>query len=172
MQSKYRSCCCCCCCCCCLSLAILQLSCSLLQQTTGVFSSRPAGTPQPNPTKHPKTYNLRSRVLDRLIDREDQACSLGRSSDGVDAHQGRLPHRLLQVVRDVLAENVDAEPCAVCKKEKGVIFRANFICMANLCQPVNKTNKTNKQNKQNNHPIQNKHKHTKTHPAHASGAAC
>lgn len=53
-----------------------------------------------------------ARVLDGLVHGQDEAGSLGRGRQGVDAHDGRLPDAGGEVVGDVLVVDVHAVPHA------------------------------------------------------------
>ena len=61
----------------------------------------------------------RPRVLDRLVDGEDEAGGLRGRRDGVDLDDGRLPHAGRKVVGDVLGEDVDAVPAVVLERSTG-----------------------------------------------------
>ena len=58
----------------------------------------------------------RPRVLDGLVDGEDEAGGLRGRRDGVDLDDGRLPHAGRKIVGDVLCEDVDAVPAVVLLK--------------------------------------------------------
>ena len=58
----------------------------------------------------------RPRVLDGLVDGEDEAGGLRGRRDGVDLDDGRLPHAGRKVVGDILGEDVDAVPAVVLLK--------------------------------------------------------
>ena len=49
-------------------------------------------------------------ILDRLVDRQDQAGCLRRCGQSVDPHDGRLPDTAGEVVCDVLVVDVHAVP--------------------------------------------------------------
>lgn len=60
-------------------------------------------------------------VLDSLIHRYNKACSLRSCCQGVDAHHGRLPHKGLEVVRDVLVVDVYPIPHAPLKERASTL---------------------------------------------------
>lgn len=61
------------------------------------------------------------RVLNSLVDWEDEASSLGGRGESVDLHDSRLPHAGGVVVGDVLAQDVNAVPAVTLNKK--------FVCM-------------------------------------------
>lgn len=57
-----------------------------------------------------RSVSAAAGVLDRLVDRQDEAGRLRRRRQGVDLHDGRLPDAGEEVVGDVLAGDVHAKP--------------------------------------------------------------
>lgn len=77
----------------------------------GVWSpSPPAGAPW-------RSVHAAARVLDRLVDRQDEAGGLRRRRQGVDPHDRRLPDAGDEVVGDVLVVDVHAVPNAALRQE-------------------------------------------------------
>ena len=77
-----------------------------------------------------------ARVLDGLVDGQDEAGRLGGCGQGVDAHHGRLPHARDEVIRDVLVVNIHTEPHAALQERGG--REVNLpIRTLNKCMPFN-----------------------------------
>lgn len=70
----------------------------------------PAASSPPGATR--RSVCAAAGVLDRLVNRQDEAGRLRRRRQGVDLHDGRFPDAGYEVVCDVLAVDVDAVPQA------------------------------------------------------------